>query len=436
MARTGSKILRDPIHGNIRLVDPLIYDLMETPEFQRLRRIRQLGSCFLVFHGAEHSRFGHALGTMELMHLVLERWHTQRRLRLPPEVRRAALAAALLHDVGHGPFSHALEHVFAGVNHELIGQHIILGPLSGVLQAHGCSPQDVVDLLSDRFRIPVLCELLSGQLDVDRMDYLQRDSLYTGVKYGLFDGERILETLVPLKVGSVQHDLFADDRDGPVLAVNAKGVLAVEEFLFSRYFMYWQVYLHRAVRSAELLLRLTLERAREVFDEDRSSLWLTPPLEFLFGMDRSQQAVLDKEFLANFLSLDDYDLFHGVKMWQHSKDKILADLSTRFLGRRLFKGVELSERPELPGLFKKRAQKRFGEYWTYYLKSDPLDSMTYGVYRPGTDKPIRTLTSGSGGWQEISRAAHSTAILSLAQQAARPGGFLFFAPELRELTDP
>jgi HD superfamily phosphohydrolase len=423
------KTLRDPVHGNMFLPDPLILDLVDSFEFQRLRRIRQLGSCFLVFHGAEHSRFQHALGTMWLMHCVLERWEASGRLRCEPEIRKAALAAALLHDIGHGPFSHALEHTFVGIDHEKLGQQIITGPLRSLLESHGCDPQDVVDLLSNRFREPVLCELLSGQLDVDRMDYLQRDSLYTGVKYGLFDSQRILETLVPLRTSSSQEELFGEARDGRVLAIDGKGVLAVEEFLFSRYFMYWQVYLHRAVRSAELLLRLTLERAREVFHEDASRLWLPPNLDFLFRLDRDNSGQ-DGEFLVNFLGLDDFDLFHALKMWRQSKDKVLSDLANRFLGRRLFKGVELSSRPELPGQLRKKAKDLFGDSWRYYVQSDPLDSAAYGIYRPGTDRPIRTVVAPAGGWQEISRATHSTAILGLSQQAVTSGGFVFFAPEL------
>lgn len=425
----GYKTLRDPVHGNMYLPDPLILDLVDSFEFQRLRRIRQLGSCFLVFHGAEHSRFQHALGTMWLMHSVLERWESHGRFRADAEVRKAALAAALLHDIGHGPFSHALEHTFVGLDHEKLGHRIITGPLRPLLESHGCNPQDVVDLLSNRFREPVLCELLSGQLDVDRMDYLQRDSLYTGVKYGLFDSQRILETLVPLRATADQEDLFAEPREGLVLAIDGKGVLAVEEFLFSRYFMYWQVYLHRAVRSAELLLRLTLDRAREVFSQHRDLLWLPPNLQFLFALNPASLEE-DQQFLANFLELDDFDLFHALKMWRHSQDPVLSDLSHRVLSRRLYKGVELSARPELPGQLKKRAQELYGETWRYYVQTDPLDSASYGIYRPGTDRPIRTLVPPEGSWQEISRATHSTAILGLSQQAATSGGFLFFAPEL------
>ncbi len=427
----ANKTMRDPVHGNMFLPDPLILDLVDSFEFQRLRRIRQLGSCFLVFHGAEHSRFQHALGVMWLMHCVLERWESTGKLHTEPQVRKAALAAALLHDIGHGPFSHALEHTFVGIDHEKLGHGIITGPLRPLLESHGCDPQDVVDLLTNRFREPVLCELLSGQLDVDRMDYLQRDSLYTGVKYGLFDNQRILETLVPLKAALNSEDLFAEEREGLVLAIGGKGVLAVEEFLFSRYFMYWQVYLHRAVRSAELLLRLTLDRAREVFLDDASALWLPPNLEFLFRLGGTPELPTDQgEFLTNFLGLDDFDLFHALKMWRQSKDKVLADLANRFLSRQLFKGVELSSRPELPGQLKKRAQDLYGENWRYYIQADPLDSASYGIYRPGTDRPIRTVVPPAGGWQEISRATHSTAILGLSQQALTSGGFLFYAPEL------
>lgn len=435
MSIQAGKTFRDPVHGNLVLPDPLILDLVDTFEFQRLRRIRQLGSCFMVFHGAEHSRFQHALGTMWLMHCVLQRWDEEGLLKLPAETRKAALAAALLHDIGHGPFSHALEHTFVGIDHEKLGYEIITGPLAEVLESHHCKPQDVVDLLSNRFPEPVLCELLSGQLDVDRMDYLQRDSVYTGVKYGLFDSERILATLVPLKVALDQENLFAQSREGLVLAIDPKGVLAVEEFLFSRYFMYWQVYLHRAVRSAELMLRLILQRVREVFREAEEELWLPPNLRFLFtyardGENFDPQATPSREFLDNFLGLDDFDLFHAIKMWRLAKDMVLSDLCSRFLSRRLFKGIELSSQPNLPGQLKKRAKALYGDMWHYYLRTDPLDSVSYGIYRPGTDRPIRTIVPPDGGWQEISRATHSTAILGLSNNAMVSGGFLFFGQEL------
>ncbi|MFA5506648.1 MAG: HD domain-containing protein [Vulcanimicrobiota bacterium] len=433
MSHSARKTFRDPVHGNLGIPDPLILDLVDTFEFQRLRRIRQLGSCFMVFHGAEHSRFQHALGTMWLMHRVLQRWHEEGVLRLAPEIRKAALAAALLHDIGHGPFSHALEHTFVGLDHERLGQAIITGPLAEILLAHDCRPQDVVALLTNQYPEPVLCELLSGQLDVDRMDYLQRDSIYTGVKYGLFDSERILATLVPLKV-SLDHDnLFAQSRDGLVLAIHPKGVLAVEEFLFSRYFMYWQVYLHRAVRSAELMLRLILRRTRELFEAAQDP-WLPPNLNFLFthARENHDRQELSADFLKNYLLLDDFDLFHAIKIWQGSQDQVLRDLCERYLSRQLFKGIDLSAHPNLPGQLKKRAQERYGENWHYYVHTDPLDSVSYGVYRPGSDRPIRTLVPPGPAWQEISRATRSTAILGLSHDALVSGGYLFYDRALKE----
>ena len=423
MKSCSSKTFRDPLHGNLVVPNQLMLDLVDTFEFQRLRRIRQLGNCFLVFHGAEHSRFQHAMGTMWLMDSVLTRWEKEDLLTLEPPVRKAALAAALLHDIGHGPFSHALEQTFVGLDHEKLGHEIIRGPLSDVLKSHDCDPDVVVSLLNNEYSEPVLCELLSGQLDVDRMDYLQRDSLYTGVKYGLFDSERILDTLIPLRTTLGGENLFHESREALVLAVDGKGILAVEEFLFSRYFMYWQVYLHRAVRSAELMLRLILRRAREVYDEDPNDLWLPPNLEFLFR--HRSQALPSSDFLSNFLTLDDFDLFGTIKMWRLSQDSVLKDLSSRFLARQLFQGVELAAQPGLPGQLKRKAQDRHGDFWPYYVQTDPLHSAAYGVYRPGTDKPIRSV-SKSTGWQEISRATHSSAILGLSQQMPVSGGFLFF----------
>lgn len=423
MKNWTSKTFRDPLHGNLVIPDRLILDLVDTFEFQRLRRIRQLGNCFLVFHGAEHSRFQHAMGTMWLMDCVLTRWEKESLLNLEAPVRKAALAAALLHDIGHGPFSHALEQTFVGLDHEKLGHEIIRGPLADVLRSHDCDPEVVISLLTNDFPEPVLCELLSGQLDVDRMDYLQRDSLYTGVKYGLFDSERILDTLTPLRTTLGGENLFHESREALVLAVDQKGVLAVEEFLFSRYFMYWQVYLHRAVRSAELMLRLILRRAREVYDNDLKDLWLPPNLEFLFR--HRHQSLPSGDFLSNFLTLDDFDLFGTIKMWKLSKDKVLRDLSSRFLARQLFQGVELVAQPGLPGQLKRKAQERHGDLWPYYVQTDPLHSAAYGIYRPGTDKPIRSV-SRTTGWQEISRVTHSSAILGLSQQIPVSGGFLFF----------
>ena len=181
------------------------------------------------------------------------------------------------------------------------------------------------------------------------------------------------------------------------------------------------------------MLRLILKRTRELF-EDGQDPWLPPNLNFLFTYTQDNQESgeenLSGDFLENFLLLDDFDLFHAVKMWRSSTDIVLSDLCRRFLSRRLFKGVELSAHPNLPGQLRKKARERFGDHWHYYVHTDPLDSVSYGIYRPGTDRPIRTLVPPGEGWQEISRATHSTAILGLSHDTLVTGGYLFYAREL------
>ncbi|MEW6277913.1 MAG: HD domain-containing protein [Candidatus Eremiobacterota bacterium] len=405
------KILRDPVHGSLPIPFPVLLDLIDTPEFQRLRNIRQLGMCSTTFHGAEHSRFQHVLGVMWLMHRVLERWHLRGMASLSEEERHSACAAAMLHDVGHGPFSHALERVFSGVDHETLGHRIIRERLSPVLERHGLKAETVVAMLEGTHPRPVFHELLASQLDVDRMDYLLRDSLYTGVKYGLFDLERILHTLVPLQ----------DPRSGLVAALDLKGVDAVEEFLFSRYFMQWQVYRHRTVRSAEVLLRTVLERARHTFEVDPGSLHIPPNLRFLFQGGQPDSPA----FLDAFLDLDDFDLFHAIKTWRGSSDPVLADLSVRFVCRRPYK-VLLHPGPG-PAFEAVRAlvQDRFGPAWPYYLREDaPEDSGWLGETR----LPIR-VHLGDGRWEEFSHRTRTDAVLALAKTVR--SDYLMLPPECR-----
>ncbi len=402
------KVLRDPVYGNITIPSRVLLDLVDSPEFQRLRRIRQLGMCFTVFHGAEHSRFQHALGVMWLMHRILEHWQQHRLLDLQPEQRLAACAAALLHDVGHGPFSHALERVFSGVDHEALGRRIVRRRLAPILERHGLAPDMVEAMMAGTYRDPVFHELLSSQLDVDRMDYLQRDSLYTGVKYGLFDIDRIIYTVIPM-------------REGPegslVSAVDPKGTEAVEEYLFSRYFMHWQVYLHRTVRAAEVLLRVVLERAHAVYARNPEDLHLPPNLEFLFH----HPAGLGDEFLEAFLDLDDFDVFHAIKLWRHSRDPVLADLSTRFARRRLFKALDHPGEGEVMERIRQCARDCHGPDWEWYLHEDTPSDRGYGVYEPGSGGvPIRVLLDPPHRWQEFSEVTRTDAVLALARQVRRP----------------
>ncbi len=408
------KVLRDPVYGNITVPWKVLLELVDSPEFQRLRNIRQLGMCFTTFHGAEHSRFQHALGVMWLMYRVLDLWHKNARIELPLQERQAACAAALLHDLGHGPFSHALEKVFSGVDHEVLGRQIVMERLAPILERHNIDPLMVVAMMAGTYERPVFHELLASQLDVDRMDYLQRDSLYTGVKYGLFDIERILHTLVPMQ------------SDTLYLAVDYKGTQAVEEFLFSRYFMHWQVYLHRTVRSAELLLRVVLERAHEVYRDDPDNLRVPANLLFLF----ERNAINQKQFLEGFLGMDDFDFFNAIKLWQQSPDPTLADLSRRFVGRRLFKALRHPGQGPVLAQVRHLVADQFGDQWRYYLREDTPGETTFGVYRPDSANPIRMLLRPPSQWQEISEVTRTDAILSLSQKANE--GYLMVAPECRD----
>lgn len=409
------KILRDPVHGSLPIPWPVLLDLIDQPAFQRLRSIRQLGMCFTTFHGAEHSRFQHVLGVMWLMHRVLDRWHQRGLCQLPLEERQSACAAALLHDVGHGPFSHALERVFSSVDHEALSRRIVRERLAPVLERHGLAAETVTAMMEGTYPRLAFHELLASQLDVDRMDYLLRDSLYTGVRYGLFDLDRILGSLVPLE----------DGQGGLLAALDPKGVDAVEEFLFSRYFMQWQIYRHRTVRAAEALLRAVLERSRRAYERDPACLAIPPNLLVLFrGEDPSSESFLD-----HFLLLDDFDLFHAIKLWRSSSDTVLADLSRRFTERRPYKVLAHPGPGEKLEAVERLVQQRFGDDWRFYLREDSPEDAGFEVYRGDHNRPIRVKT-GDSTWREFSQMTRTEAVLALA--ATVRADSLLIAPECRD----
>jgi HD superfamily phosphohydrolase len=416
----ASKIFRDPVHGNLLIPRGLLLDLIDSPEFQRLRHIRQLGMCYTTFHGAEHSRFQHALGVLWLTLRVISVWQQEFDFALTPDERDCLCAAALLHDLGHGPFSHALEGVFVGVSHEWLGHHLIKTRMAPIFHKYGRDPQMVVDILRGHHPRLILHELISSQLDVDRMDYLQRDALYTGAKYGLFDCERIIYSLAPLiERGTGQE----------VLALHPKATEAVEEFLFSRYYMHWQVYFHRTVRSAELLLRAILERAHEVWTRDAGQLHIPPNLVFLFEQPLSGQPQLNPEFLSSFVALDDSDILQAVKLWSISADAVLADLAQRFLSRRLYKAiVHPGEGPVLDAI-RSVVQGYFPEAESYYLREDIPWDVALQAPRGGTTRsPIRVYAK-DGSWKELSRVTRTQAVQSLANTVAQ--SYLMIPPECR-----
>ena len=252
------KVLRDPIHNFIHVEDPIILDLINTPEFQRLRRVKQLGITSSVFHGAEHSRFGHSVGVYELARRITERFEQYYSDVWEPKERLLTLVAALLHDIGHGAFSHTFEHLFH-TDHEAMTREIITGDteIHRVLaQVSPDFPNKVASVIAKTYENPQVVQLISSQIDVDRMDYLLRDAYFTGTKYGEFDIDRILRTMQPTPDG---------------IAFDIAGMHAVEDYIVSRYQMYLQVYFHPVSRGMEVLLEHLLQRAQELYRSNTTS---------------------------------------------------------------------------------------------------------------------------------------------------------------------
>lgn len=342
------KVFKDPVHSYVHVRDQVIWDLISTREFQRLRRIRQLGTTFLVFHGAEHTRFNHSLGVYELMRRIVddrfsgrEEWDASERL--------VVLCAALLHDLGHGPFSHAFENVFE-LNHEEYTRHILLGDteVNAVLRKVSEDfPQKVSQVIEKKYANPLVVSLISSQIDADRMDYLQRDAYYTGVSYGNFDLERILRVLRPSKEQAV---------------IKYSGVHAVEDYIMSRYQMYLQVYFHPVSRSAEAILNQILQRAKRLYEEGYAFELMPKPFIPFFEK---------KIEIADYIALDESILLTYFQLWMHEEDDVLRDLCTRFVNRRLFQYSNLNIEDENERYV--RLQQLFRDAGIdpmYYLLSD------------------------------------------------------------------
>ena len=331
-------ILRDPVHGLVAFEgdeESIVERLLDTPEVQRLRRVRQLGVTSLVFPGAEQTRFAHALGAAYVMKLLLARLRAIHGVlppaqRVTPERARESLAAALLHDLGHGPLSHLFEDAIPGApSHETWTERIVLDPSTGVNAVLGSIdrglPGRVVDLVHGRHELPYLARAVSGELDVDRCDYLLRDAHATGVRYGLYDLDWLLRSLRFAPSG---------DTEAPALAIDgAKGLRAIEAFITARLFMFQEVYLHKAARAAEWMIRTILARAFRVLREG-GALEAVPAA--VASVARGEPIALD-----DYLELDDGVLWGAIHTWERARDRPLADLAKRIRARALFKTLEL-----------------------------------------------------------------------------------------------
>ena len=310
------KILNDPIYGFITIPNPFIYDLVQHPYFQRLRRISQMGLSYLVYPGAHHTRFHHALGCMHIMQKAIEVLRFKGIL-ISDEEENALLIAILLHDIGHGPFSHAMEHsIVEDVNHEAISllfMNKLNEEFDGKLSL-------AIQIFKGEYHRKFMLQLISSQLDMDRMDYLKRDSFYSGVAEGNISSDRLIQMMT-----------VVDDR----LVIEEKGIYSVEKFLMARRLMYWQVYFHKTSLVAELILTKVLKRAKELTQKG-IVLPCSEPLLF-FMQNKVELATFDNETLDKFAQLDDFDIISALKSWLNNDDFILSSLSKMIINRDLLK---------------------------------------------------------------------------------------------------
>lgn len=319
------KIINDPVYGFISIRHAFILDLIDHPWFQRLRRIAQLGLSHLVYPGALHNRFQHAIGAMHLMQNAIDELRLKGN-EISDEEEVSLLCAILLHDIGHGPFSHALEYTIASeVHHERISS-LMMNRLN---EHFNGKLTMAIAIFNNEYPKKFLHQLVSSQLDMDRLDYLARDSFFSGVVEGQVGSERILKMLD-----------VVDDQ----LVVEEKGIYSIEKFIVARRFMYWQVYLHKTVLSAEFMLVNALRRA-QVLARAGAALHCSPALHyFLYNLVKQEELISKPEALQHYASLDDFDIAAALKVWQHHDDRVLAMIATNMVNRSLFK-IEIQRTP-------------------------------------------------------------------------------------------
>ena len=385
-----SKIINDPVFGFLNIPDGVLFTILQHPYMQRLNRIRQLGLSFFVYPGAMHSRFLHSLGAMHLMHEAITSL-CEKGVDITEKEATAAMAAILMHDVGHGPFSHVFEEAGmlpAGMSHE----DISLMMMEEIKEEFSTSAVNdgleiltmAIDIFQDKYPKHFLHQLISSQLDVDRLDYLCRDSFFCGVTEGSVASARILKMM--------------NIKDGR-LVVEAKGIYSVEKFLVARRLMYWQVYLHHTSVAAEQVLIKILKRAKYLVAQG-CSLFCSPSLAYFLSSSRLSPDSL-KTFLINYSLLDDSDLLSAIKVWMTSEDKVLSELCKCFTHRQLFKGsiIESPLTDEQKELLREEYAERFAiskteaEYFfvehistsnTYSEKGEAIDIL----YKDGSVRDI------------------------------------------------
>lgn len=390
------KIINDPVYGFITIPSELVFDLIQHPYFQRLRYIKQLGMTHLVYPGALHTRFHHALGAMHLMGLALETIKGKGQA-ISFEEEQAVIIAILLHDIGHGPFSHALEHTIVdGVSHE----HISTLLMDNLNREFGGKLSLAIEIFNNRYHKKFLYQLVSGQLDLDRMDYLNRDSFFTGVSEGVISFDRIIKMLD-----------VVDDQ----LVIEEKGIYSIEKFLIARRLMYWQVYLHKTVIAAEQMLVKILERAKELTQEGRN-LFASPCFSYFLKNSISMEDFKNNPLnIERFTKLDDNDIFTSIKVWENDEDLILSTLCAHLISRNLYQ-VEISNEPPSIDKINKLAEKVTEEYeisdddTSYFVFTDTIKNKAYSV----GDGSIKILMK-DGSIQDIASASDYSNLEALAK---------------------
>ena len=404
---TQYKIFNDPIHGFITVPKGVVLDLIDHPYIQRLRRIKQMGLGYLVFPAAEHSRFSHALGAMELAQRTLNNLR-EKDTTISPAEFEGTLIAVLLHDVGHGPLSHTLEFdLIKDFHHEkmtLAVMRHLNREMDGALDM-------AIKIFTDQYpKKPFLNQLISSQLDIDRLDYLKRDSAFTNVYEGSVGIERILKTMRVHKGNIV---------------IEKKGIYAIENYILARRLMYMQVYLHKTVLSADKLMQHIFGRVRELIKAGHDLFHASPALQFFLEQQPSAKKGITNDVLHKYLQLDDNDVFQSIKYWQHSNDAVLANLCKRFQSRSLFRTTFLDKQPS--DQFRKKvlsktqnALQQMGlpndkEAAQYFFAFDESYSEAYRYKKEGIwileekDKAV-----------EFSKAADTKNIIALTEPVVKP----------------
>jgi len=406
------KIINDPVYGFITIPSELVYDLIQHPYVQRLRYIKQLGMTHLVYPGALHTRFHHALGAMHLMSLAVETIKSKGQA-ISYEEEEAVMIAILLHDIGHGPYSHALEHTIVdGVSHE----HITALLMNNLNREFDGKLSMALEIFNNRYSKTFLHQLVSGQLDIDRLDYLNRDSFFTGVSEGVISFDRIIKML----------DVYDDQ-----LVVEEKGIYSIEKFLIARRLMYWQVYLHKTVIAAEQMLVKILERAKELSFEGRN-LFASPCFSYFLKNSVSREEFRnDPRNLERFTKLDDNDIFTSIKVWADDEDLILSTLCKHLISRNLYK-VEISNVPPPVEWINELAERVTVEFevsdddTSYFVFTDTIRNNAYSV----GDGSINILMK-NGSILDITKASDNSNLEALAKSVQKY--ILCYVKEIRDI---